>query len=115
MTPPDTPSRASRSTVFALSCDWGVEVFTVKTITAWRVVVVVVVGVVVVEVVSVGEVAVLVSGVSLHSGDTGLPGSLLQLMYKLVLPDVVIALMALIASWLLMIFTFLVISTIMEL
>ena len=74
----------------------------------------VVVGVVVVEVVWVGEVVVLVAGVSLHSGDTGLPGSLLQLMYKLVLSEVVMALMALIESWLLMIFTFLVISTIME-
>lgn len=90
------------------------EVFTVKTITAWRVVVVVVVGVVVVEVVWDGEVVGLVAGVSLHSGDTGLPGSLLQLMYKLVLSEVVMALMALIESWLLMIFTFLVISTIME-
>jgi hypothetical protein len=92
-----------------------VEVFTVNTMSGGRVVVGVVVtwGVVVVCVVVV--VRGVVVFITLHSGETGLPVSLLQLMYKLELSELVMALMALIAIWLLTIFTCLVISTMMEL
>ena len=74
-------------------------------------------GVVVVEVVVItwGVVVVgVVTFISAHSGDTGVPVSLLQLMYKLELSEVKMAVIALIASWLLTAMTCLVISTMME-
>ena len=79
--------------------------FTVNTMSGGRVVVGVVVTLGVVVVCVVVVVRGVVVFITLHSGETGLPVSLLQLMYKLELSEVVMALMALIAIWLLTIFT----------